>query len=174
MENTFRYVFSGIYILVMLLCLNRYTKIYFTDYRNVFSWSWQYGYEEAVEYAKLNYQNYDKIIFTKKYGEPHQFVLFYTGWHPAKYYNDDNLIRFRQSDWFWVDRFDKYYFVNDWDIPLEEWQPFVLESGREEIDCREIKCLLITSPGNVPKTWSKLKTINFLDGDPVFEIYDNE
>ncbi|KKQ55222.1 MAG: hypothetical protein US95_C0011G0007 [Candidatus Woesebacteria bacterium GW2011_GWB1_38_5] len=162
-----------IYFLGLVISVCLYVTNYFTKYRSVYSWSWQYGYKEAVEYAKSNYQKFDKIIFTKKYGEPHEFVLFYTRLYPVNYFDSNNLIRYRQSDWFWVDRFDKFYFVNDWDIPRQEWQPFVLESGREEVDCRNIKCLLITSPGNVPKTWNLLETVGFPDGKIAFEIYEN-
>ena len=165
--------FVFLYLLILMQSLLVYLKNYFVDYRINYSWSWQYGYKEVVKYTKVNYQKYDKIIITKKYGEPHEFVLFYTPWDPNKYQNDANLIRFKQSDWFWVDRFDKFYFVNDWDIPKEEWQPFVLESKQEEVDCQGVRCLLITSPGNVPKGWSKLDTINFLNGSEAFEIYDN-
>ncbi len=34
------------------------------------------------------------------------------------------------------------------------------------------KDLLVTSPGNYPEGWSKIKTINFLDGKPAFEILE--
>jgi len=168
---------SGFFILIYFMLMFRSVIIYLEDYygiyRNKYSWSWQYGYKQAVDYLSGVYQNYDKIIFTKKYGEPHEFVLFYSEWDPKAYQNAANLIRFNNSDWFWVDRFDKYYFVNDWDIPKEEWQPFVLESGQENVDCRNIKCLLITSPGNVPKGFRLLDKINFLDGKVAFEIYEN-
>jgi hypothetical protein len=150
-----------------------YYQNYFQNYRKNYSWSWQYGYKQAADYINTNYAKYDRIIITKKYGEPHEFILFYGKINPVSYFENGNLIRFKQSDWFWVDRYDKYYFVNDWDIPKEEWQPFVLESKKEELDCRKIRCLLITSPGNVPKTWNKLETVNFLDGNKAFEIYEN-
>jgi len=163
-----------VYLLFLGQAFGKYYSYYLNEYPKEYSWSWQYGYREAVNYIKDNYDNFDKIIVTKKYGEPHEFVLFYLSWNPQNYFNSSNLIRFRQTDWFWVDRFDKFYFVNDWDIPTEEWQPFVLESEKEEVDCRGINCLLITSPGNVPKGWSKLQTINYLNCQPVYEIYDNK
>lgn len=175
-----------VYCTVLAFGLVKYLKNYFRDYRKSYSWSWQYGYQQVVDYTKENYEKYDKIIVTKKYGEPHEFFLFYWPWNPADYQNDPNLIRFEQSGWYWVDRFDKYYFVNDWDIPGEDNQPFTLESG-SEIVCEFIPedilrrvemgkhdaCLLITSPGNHPESWEKLGTINFLDDKPAFEMYSN-
>jgi 4-amino-4-deoxy-L-arabinose transferase-like glycosyltransferase len=157
----------ALYVLSSLVMLGRYLKVYFGDYRNNYSWAWQYGYQEAVDYAKQNYNQYDKIIVTKKYGEPHEFFLFFMKWDPAKYRDDSNLIRFYQSNWYWVDRFDKFYFVNDWQV-----KDLITES-KVKIDCKSMKCLLVTSPDNYPSGWKKLETINFLDGKSAFEIYEN-
>jgi len=167
-----RNMLSVLYIILIGLSLACYLKAYFGEYRNSYSWSWQYGYKEVSNYANKVYDDYDKIIVTKKYGEPHEFILFYNNWSPDNYVNNSNLVRFYQSNWYWIDGFDKYYFVNDWDIPTEEWQPFNVESG-SVVDCTHLKCLLITSPGNSPKKWTKLETVNLLDGTPVFEIYEN-
>ena len=158
----------GIFIAIVVMSLTFYLNKYFTGYRKDYSWSWQYGYKEAIAYAKQNYAKYDKIIITKKYGEPHEFLLFFWPWDPEKYRSDPNLIRFYQSNWYWVDRFDKFYFVNDWQV-----KEMVLESGGK-ISCEAKNCLLITSPGNYPSGWHKIETINFLDGKPAFEIYENQ
>ena len=151
-----------------------YLTLYHKDYREKYSWSWQYGYEQVVKYSKDNYDSYDRIIVSKKYGEPHEFFLFYWPWDTAKYSGDPNLIRFHQSNWYWVDRFDKFYFVNDWEVVRPQNYEFILESG-SVVDCRpeDVDCLLVTSPGNVPDGWTKLETIYFLDGKSAFEIYDN-
>lgn len=161
-----------LYLIILSIFLANYLSIYFGEYRNNFSWSWQYGYKEITEYSKENYGKYDKIIVTKKYGEPHEFFLFNWPWNPEEYRNDPNLTRFYQSYWYWVDEFDKFYFVNDWDIPKEEWQDFKLESGGR-FNCKNLKCLLVTSPDNYPKGWNKIKTINFLDGKSAFDILEN-
>ena len=108
---------------------------------------------------------------TKKYGEPHEFFLFWYPWDPEKYLGDPKLNRFYQSGWYWVDGFDKFYFVNDWEMP-KQGAKFIQES-KKEVDCKGAKCLLITSPGNSPAGWEKIETINFLDERPAFEIYAN-
>ncbi len=159
------------YFIGIFLFAESYLYNYFGQYSKTYSWAWQYGYKQAVSYAKENYGKYDKIIVTKKYGEPHEFFLFYWPWDPAKYQSDTNAIRFYQSGWYWVDRFDKFYFVNDWQIP-KSGETFVLES-KGKVDCTNAKCLFITSPGNYPLGWKKLETINFLDKSPAFEIYAN-
>ena len=159
------------YFFFLFIFAKDYYSSYFNEYPIKYSWSWQYGYEQVIDYAKDNYGEYDKIIITKKYGEPHEFLLFYWPWSPREYREDKNLIRFFQSDWYWVDRFDKFYFVNDWGIPTTN-DNFKLESGGE-FNCRNEKCLLITSPGNYPGGWTKLQTTQFLDGNSAFEIYEN-
>jgi hypothetical protein len=166
----------AIYLVVLGLFAGSYLKAYFTDYPRDYSWSWQYGYKQAIQYTKENYSKYDKIIISKKYGEPHEFFLFYWPWSPRDYQNDINLKRYYQSGWYWVDSFDKFYFVNDWQINTvgTENKEFVLESGGR-VGCElPIDCLLITSPDNYPKEWRKLATIYFLDGKVAFEILDNQ
>jgi len=162
--------YSLIGILLVLLIFTSfvyYYNLYMFSYRTNYSWVWQYGYKNVVEFARQNYHKYEKIVVTKKYGEPHEFFLFYWPWEPKNYQNTEK-IRYFQSNWYWVDNFDKFYFVNDWDIP-KTGSDFVLESGKSFM-CGS--CLLITSPNNAPENWKKLKTVNFLDGKAAFEIYE--
>lgn len=160
-----------IYIFILIVFATNYLINYFSNYLVKYSQSWQYGYKEVAEYIKENDDKYAKIVITKKYGEPHEFLLFYLKYDPASYKKDKNLNRFNQSNWWWVDGFSKYYFVNDWQVPKEGYK-FVQES-KKIVDCKQAKCLFVGSPNNVPKEWVKIKTINFLDGSPAFELYEN-
>jgi len=170
-KSKYQIFITVFFILALYFSVESYAVNYYLDYRIKYSQSWQYGYKEVVEYIQENTDNYSKIIISKKYGEPHEFLLFYMKFDPARYQNDKNLNRFNQSNWWWVDGFDKYYFVNDWQIPKEGFK-FVQES-KKIVDCKQAKCLLITSPNNAPKEWSKIKTINFLTGQPAFELFEN-
>lgn len=177
-KKGYKHITVLVYIIAVLLSLENYLTNYFGDYKKYYSNAWQYGYKEVVEYIKQNQDGYAKIVMTKKYGEPHEFILFYLKYNPKSYLTDKNLNRFNQSGWWWVDGFDKYFFVNDWDVP-KEGSKFIQES-KKVIDCRQAKCLLITSPGNVPNNgknspseWRKIRTINFLDGSVAFELYEN-
>jgi len=160
------------YMLAVVLFFVAYLFTYYQSYRSNYSWSWQYGYEQAVSYIKENYDEYDNVIVNKKYGEPHEFVLYYWPWNPREYREDANLKRYYQSNWYWVDRFDKFYFVNDWEVP-KFGSIFVTESG-ETLSCHTKKCLLVTSPSNRPLGWTNVETIKFLNGDIAFEIYENK
>ena len=155
-------LFLGLaYGLILIILASRFLTNYFGPYRKTYSWSWQYGYRQAADYIQLHYNEYGKIFMTKKYGEPHEFLLFYLKWDPEKYRQDPQLNRYFRTDWYWVDSFDKFVFVNDWEV-------------REKVRSEEsgVGSLLITSPGNYPEGWVKLETINFLDGKPAFEILE--
>lgn len=149
--------FTILFLLVLTLQSAKYFKNYFTDYANNYSSSWQYGYKEVVNYIKENYNNYDQIIFTKKYGEAHEFVLFYWPWNPISYQNDPNLNWDFHSDWYWVNAFDKFKFVNDWEI-------------KDQTKSINQKTLLITSPGNYNENSSLIETVYFLNKEPAFDI----
>lgn len=173
-EIKYRSALIWVCALILYVYAESYMVAYFTTYRTQYSWSWQYGYKEAVLYSEQNYSKYDKIVVTKKYGEPHEYFLFFLKWSPDKYQNDSSAVRFMQSGWYWVDRFDKFYFVNDWQIEDKSLgNKMFIQESKNIIDCSFSKCLLITSPGNAPVGWKKLQSINFLDGSRAFEIYDN-
>jgi len=163
--------FLVIYLLFIILSFLRYMNFYTHEYRNNYSWSWQYGTKQMSDYIKVRYEDYDKFLITKKHGEPHEFILFYWPWEPKAYRNDKNLNRFYKSNWYWVDSFDKFYFLNDWEIVEGPQYSFQLESGNM-VDCGEAKCLLITSAGNAPSDWDKIDEISFLDGSIAYEIYE--
>lgn len=64
-------------------------------------------------------------------------------------------------------------FVNDWQIP-KQGTDLTLESG-STVDCSPstVHCLLISSSDNSPSGWLNIYKINFLDGSPAFEMYEN-
>ncbi|HEX8923123.1 MAG TPA: hypothetical protein VF828_00125, partial [Patescibacteria group bacterium] len=152
-------IFTSFIIVIALFELASYWKSYLQYNRN-YSQTWQYGYQPAVEFVKNNYSNYHQIVFTKKYGEPHEFILFYWPWDPQKYQSDPHFSWNFHADWYWIDSFDKFKFANDWDIPKLKFTAGTL---------------LVTSPGNYPTNNSHLlKTINFLNGSPAFDIVSYE
>lgn len=144
-----------------LFSFARWWKDYRTVYPESYSWAWQYGYKEVALFVKENYEKYDRIFFTKRNGEPHEFLLFYLKYDPKKYQNDPDKKWDYHANWYWVDQFDKFVFINDWEI-------------KTNVKCQipNTKCLLATSPGNYPEGWNKIETINYLDGKPVFEILE--
>lgn len=150
-KNNYLYlIFIGITILELVNYGQKYQK-----YSQNYSLSWQYGYRQAVDYAKDNYQNYSQIYFTKKYGEPHEFLLFFWPWDPQTYQADPDKKWDYHSGWYWVDSFDKFRFINDWEVKTTDLLP---------------GSLLITSPDNYPPGSIKLNTIYTPDQKPIFDL----
>lgn len=150
-------VFISLFLILVSLDAIQYFQNYFTQYFTNYSPSWQYGYQPMVQYLKKHYTQYNHFYITKKYGEPHEFILYYWPWNPKSYQNDPNLIWNYHADWYWVDAFDKFIFLNDWEI-INPKTPFLAKS------------LLITSPGNYPKSATKIDTINYPNKTPAFDI----
>lgn len=153
-HKTWGLLLPSVFVITMAFFLNYWLR--YQQYNIDFAPSWQYGYEQMVVSVKEMYPNYQHIFITKKYGEPHEFVLFYWPWDPQKYLSDKSLNTDYHSDWYWVNAFDKFKFINDWEVKTT-----VIPT----------KSLLITSPGNYQTKNSKiLKTIKFPSGSPVFDI----
>lgn len=131
----------------------------YKQYSRDYSSSWQYGYSQMVNLIKQNYHSYQNIYITKKYGEPHEFILFYWPWSPSNYQNDTNKIWDYHASWYWIDAFDKFKFINDWEIKNYNFPP---------------NSLLITSPGNYPNKAKKQKTLYYPNNQPIFEILSYE
>lgn len=147
------------------------TGQYLLDYRGsyatTYSSSWQYGYRQVMEYVNTHQNEFDRVFITKRYGEPHIFYAFFSKLSPKKLQPGADNIRFQKSDWYWTDKIDNVYFVNDWQIPTTPIATLPLESG-EVIST--LRSLLITSPEHVPVNAHVIETVNFLDGTPVFTI----
>ncbi len=140
---------------------------YNTEYKVKYSSSWQYGYSQVMNFIKDYGSEYQKIFITKRYGEPHIFYAFFTKLPPQDIQPGGDNIRFAKSDWFWTDKIDNVYFINDWQIPKTSVATLPLESGG---DVSTAKSLLVTSPDHVPVNAHVIETINFLDGSPAFII----
>jgi 4-amino-4-deoxy-L-arabinose transferase-like glycosyltransferase len=156
--------FWVLFIAISLVQFVSYLNNYYNIYPRLYSRDWQYGYKQAVSYIQQHQSEYDEIVFTRHYGEPHMFTLFFSEYDPAKYMSNPNLVRFETYDWVRVLRFDKYYF------------PDLGDKGTQFTDIvtqnPEKKILFVGKPGDFPESQPILYRVNFLNGDPAFEITD--
>lgn len=149
---------SKIFYFVILVFLMEFIIYWqkYLQYNINYSQNWQYGYQEMVSKLKDNYSQYQKIFITKKYGEAHEFILFYWPWDPQNYQQAKNKNWDFHADWYWVNSFDKFTFVNDWEINAS-----IIPKNS----------LLITSPGNYPQNNAKLTNqVKFLNGQTAFDF----
>jgi len=145
-----------------------YSDDYFTSYSKIYSESWQYGYRQVFDFINTQ-KNFTKVFISKRYGEAHIFYAFYNKLTPEKLQPGGDNIRYGKSDWFWTDKIDNVYFVNDWQIPVGKITSLPLESGGE---IPTSNSLMVASPDHLPTGANVLKTINFLDGSTAFKIIE--
>ena len=158
------YVFWGASGLILLLSFASYLAKYYKVYPVLYSRDWQYGNKEVVSYIKDYYKDYDLIVFSRHYGEPHMFTLFYLAYPPDKFQNSSNLNRFESFDWVRVLTFDKFYFPDLGD------EGTMFEDVKKANEGK--KLLFIGKPGDFPAEIKRLKTVSFLDGSRAFEIVE--
>lgn len=149
--------------LLVIFNIGSYLNNYYNIYPNLYSRDWQYGYKQAVSYVKAHQDEYDQIIFTRHYGEPHMFMLFYLGFDPSSYQNDKNLVRYQANDWVWVLNFNKFYFPN-LDDPGTQFKDLVAQ--------KKGKTLYVGKATDFPIDIPRLLSVNFLDGQPVFDVIE--
>ncbi|OHB34779.1 MAG: hypothetical protein A2Y08_03100 [Planctomycetes bacterium GWA2_40_7] len=154
-------------IIMPLVEMSIYLANYLGPYAMSYSSSWQYGYQPVFDLLKQESYQGRTVIITKRYGEPHIFYAFYNRVDPSILQDKDRSLRFKQSDWFWTDKIDNVYFVNDWDIPNGHTDKIRLESGGF---ISTQNTILVTSPGQVPQNTTPITTINYLDGKPAFVV----
>jgi len=160
------YLLIGISIIIFLINFSAFLKNLFVYYPIKYSRDWQYGNKEAVEYIKENEDKYDLITFTRHYGEPHMFTLFYLKYDPAQFQNIPNLDRFETYDWVRVLKFDKFYFPDLGDKGTQYQDVINANPGK--------KILFIGKPGDFPVYIPRLLTVKFLNDEVAFEIVEKQ
>lgn len=162
--QTFKLAGVIILVLVVGISIKIYLDNYYLSYPKLYSRDWQYGYKQAVEYIRDHQKDYDLIVFSRHYGEPHMFTLFYLNYDPEEYQNNPSLVRYETHDWVWVLKFDKYYFpdLGDEGTQFED----VVKANLGE------KLLFIGRSGDFPKEISRLYSVNFLNGENALDIVE--
>lgn len=123
---------------------------------------WQYGYKEAVQFIKDRVGDYDKVIFTQKYGQPYIYYLLYTKYDPAKYQAQAKLIEDPSGDVGRVEKIDNIKFRNLY-WPKDRFIKNGLFIGTgDELPLKDID----------PSQARVLKEIRFLNGSTAFRIVE--
>ncbi|MEK7593086.1 MAG: hypothetical protein AAB508_06950 [Patescibacteria group bacterium] len=84
-SKVLRYMLSGTFVLLFALNILFFLHMYFVHMNSEYSASWQYGYKEAVQYTKDNYDRYDKFVVSIKLEQPHMFFLYFLKYPPEEY-----------------------------------------------------------------------------------------
>jgi 4-amino-4-deoxy-L-arabinose transferase-like glycosyltransferase len=162
-------VFGAVFVLMLLEFGGyywKYTNVYPKKYNN----AWQPGYKEMVSKVIDKQSSYDRVIVTKYYGEPHIFFAFWNAYPTSSLMPNENNVRFKQSEWFWTDKVNKYYFVNDWDINKQN-EVVKTESG---LELPLSKSLLVTREENMFAGSKVVDRVYDLNGKTIFVISSYE
>lgn len=155
-----------ILLVVVIANLQNYFYNYYVVYPKAYSRDWQYGYKQVVQYINQHYNQYDEIVFSRHYGEPHMFTLFYSKYEPLKYQTNPSLTRFETYDWVWVLRFDKYYFPDLGDKGTQYADIVKGNPGK--------KILFVARNGDFPKEIHRLLSIDFRNGENAFSVVETK
>lgn len=151
----FRMVANSIVIVLLALNIAYYLKSYYIDTPIKYGYFWQYGYKEALSFAKDNEREFNNIIMTYEYDQPYIYYLFYNKIDPVWYqknwdYNGSGM----------TDRFKrvigKYTFRN-----IDYSKDLIIPNA-----------LLIGAPDEIPDSAKVIKTIKFPDGRTAFKIVE--
>lgn len=164
------FIYKGLlyFSLFFLVTINIYNYLisFYQVYPYRYSKDWQYGYKQVVGYIKDHEKEYDLVVFSRTYGEPHMFTLFYLNYDPAKFQNSPNLVRYETSNWVWVLKFDKFYFPDLGDADTR-YENIVSQNKNKKI-------LFVGKQGDFPENIRRLLVVNFLDGNEAFEIVEKD
>ncbi len=147
-----RYIFGAFAFLLFTFNFLYYFHMYFIHMNREFSEYWQYGYREAVEFAKNEGAGYKKVVVSTKLEQPHMFFLYFLKYDPVTYLAEGGTA----SGGFAEVRntFGRYEFRPiDWGSEIKDEQT-----------------LYIGTPKEIPT--ANLLSINYLDGKEAIHIAD--
>ncbi len=117
-----------VYLFLLIFNTAYFFDLYRHNFPKYYSDLWHYGYKEVAEFACENWNEYDQIIVTDKYGIempsiktiPHYYILFHCQYDPAEFIRTRKLFNItgRQPHW----RIDKkltntLLIGSPWDFP---------------------------------------------------------
>ena len=144
---------------IILICFILNMVYYFHQYYVhtpiEYGYFWQYGYKEALSYAKENEAKFDRVIMTYFYDQPYIYYLFYNKIDPLWYQKNWDYNKNGETDRF-KRVIGKYTFRN-------------IEYSKD-INIR--KTLLIGTPEEIPNNAHIIKIIKFPDGKTAFKIVE--
>jgi len=81
----YRKAFLGISLFVLFLFVVYFQHGYYTHYSAEFSGEWQYGYKDALSYARAHENMYQHVVMTQALGRPYIYTLFYNKISPMTF-----------------------------------------------------------------------------------------
>lgn len=149
----------GIVLLTYLTSFLYFLWRYFLFYPEASAGSWQAGHQQMVEALNQHQDQFDKVVITTNYGQPHIFVAFFTPIEPQFYQQE-------------VNKTDQKEIFN-------ERIPHLGKIQFRQISNQDFclsNTLVITEPKGLSETLPKLDVVRYKNRfhkpETVFEFYD--
>lgn len=143
-------VIAGVLLGILFLFVLYFQHGYYTHYSLEFSSEWQYGYQEALSYAKSHESSYNHIVITQALGRPYIYTLFYNKVKPQDF-RITGIIKRDAFGFVDVVKVGKYLFPSS--IPSVK------------------NTLYVVAPSEVPAGAQILQTFNVINGQPSLVAY---
>ena len=153
-KNNAQKVLLGVFLLQFWVTL-LFSPLTFYPVPRESSGEWQYGYKDAIAYAKSVEGDYDQIRLTDELGRPYIYTLFYLRITPQEF-RSTQLVTRDSFGFVHVNGFAKYRFGSD-------------EINRNPEEGK--RTLIIEIPRKVPSGVRILKEFPLLNGDTALEAY---
>ncbi len=134
-----RYII-GLILIIYLSLFGNYYYHFLTGYASYSSKDWQIGYKEIFTRYKPQFNNFEHIIVSNQYGQPHIFAMFYQKLDPNTYISEVSLNSPDNWGFSTVNRIGKYQFekVSKQNLPSGHSLIFTTELDKLEIPPKEI------------------------------------
>jgi len=144
-----RYLVSavGTFAYIILFCV--YLNLYYVVSPYKYAEDWQYGYKELVNRVSSIEADYNQIIITNYYDQPHIYFAFYKQIEPSIYQKIALTAPMG---------FDKYTFKS-----IDDREDFTSEQA-----------LIVAEPERTPRDAQILDTIEFPNGEVAFNLIESK
>jgi len=157
------FIVGSLWLMVgYLWCFVYYLDQYYIHYPIQSSQYWQYGYKNIVNEIYPSKNNYSKIIFTQKYGQPYIYWLFYSRYEPRVYQAKAKLIENQWGDVGYVESLDNIEFRELYWPSDRSLTKSLFIGTEEEIPLKDID----------PNQARILDEIKFLNGKVAFRVVE--
>lgn len=149
-------------IVCCLWCFIYYLDQYYVHYPFQSSKYWQYGYKNVVNKIYPIKDNYSRIIFTQKWGQPYIYWLFYSQYDPLSYQKQADLIESPYGDVGEIEKIDNLEFRDIYWPSDRSLKKSLFIGGEYEVPLKDID----------PDQARFLDEIRFLNGEVAFRIVE--
>ncbi|HEV2339151.1 MAG TPA: phospholipid carrier-dependent glycosyltransferase [Patescibacteria group bacterium] len=138
-------------IVIVVVSVAAFLNNYFVNFPKLYSYDWQYGYQQAIIATQKLQNQYDVISFTSYYGRPYIYLLWFGNIPSQTYWNIGSITH------------DVFGFYNVTAVGKYQFRSQLIEST----DVGK-KVLYVGAPGEIPLNFHIIQSIDFLNGKPDF------